>query len=322
MKKLLYILIVAGAFVACDDQEVQLTTSSGNINNLSIIIENDLWKGDVGEAIRTTLAAPVDGLPQEEPLFSMNQIPPKAFSGFVTKNRTYLKVRIADSLGLNIVKDKYARPQTGILVHGPSEEAIANLITERGDQIVAKFKESEIREKQRRIKKSLRPDDTIKKNLGLKIEFPTAYRYAKQEDKFFWLRKDLKNGGMNILLYEVPMNTIDADTNTVLSIIKMRDSIGKAHIPGPIDDSYMITEAAYAPYLFKSQIDGRFAYETKGTWEVKNAFMAGPFLNYAIEDKANNRYVVIEGFTFAPSAPKRDHMFELEAILKSARVGF
>ena len=322
MKKILFLLSAIVFLSSCDDQEVILTTSSGNMNNISIIIENDLWKGDIGDAIRTTLAAPVDGLPQEEPLFNMNQIPPKAFSGFVTKNRTYLKVRIADSIGLDIVKDKYARPQTGILVQGPSEDAIAKLIIERGDQIVAKFKDTEIREKQRRIKKSLKANDVIKKELGVSIDFPTAYRYAKEDDKFFWLRKDLKNGGMNILLYEVPMSAIDVDTNTVMSIIKMRDTIGKVHIPGPIDNSYMITEAAYAPYLYKSQIDGRFAYETKGTWEVKNAFMAGPFLNYAIEDKPNNRYVIIEGFTFAPSAPKRDHMFELEAILKSVKIGF
>ena len=52
-------------------------------------------------------------------------------------------------------------------------------------------------------------------------------------------------------------------------------------------------------------------------WEVKNAFMAGPFMNYFIDDKAHNRWVVVEGFVFAPSVNKRDYMFELEAILKS-----
>jgi len=322
MKNILLVLGLCLAFISCDDQKVQVTTSSGNINNLSVITENDLWKGNVGDAIRTHLGAVVEGLPQEEPLFSMNQIPPKAFSGFVTKNRIYLKIEIADSLGLNIEKNRYAQPQTGIVVKGPNPEAIANLINERGDQIVAKLKESEINEKQRRIRKSLKADEVLKKELGVSLRFPTAYRYAKEGEKFFWLRKDLKNGGMNILLYEVPMSKIDADTNTIANIIKMRDSIGQAQIPGPIEDSYMITEAAYAPYLFKSEIDGHFAYETKGTWEVQNAFMAGPFLNYTIEDKPNNRYIVIEGFTFAPSAPKRDHMFELEAILKSAKIGY
>ena len=323
MKKFVLLLsVLATVFTSCEDEKVILTTSSGNINNLSVIVENDLWKGEVGDAIRTNLAATVEGLPQEEPLFNMNQIPPKAFSGFVTKNRTYLKVEKSDSIALKIVRNQFARPQTGVIAKGPDAASIAKLINERGADIVAVFKQTEIKEKQRRINKSLKADDVIKKKLGVSLKFPTAYRYAKEDDKFFWLRKDLKNGGTNIMIYEIPMQKINADTNVISSIIKMRDSIGQAHIPGPVDGSYMITEAAYAPYLFESEIDGRFAYETKGTWEVKNAFMAGPFLNYTIEDKANNRYIVLEGFTFAPSAPKRDHMFELEAILKSAKIGF
>ena len=53
---------------------------------------------------------------------------------------------------------------------------------------------------------------------------------------------------------------------------------------------------------------------------MKNAFMSGPFINYAIEDKPNNRYVVLEGYVFAPSVEKRDHIFELEAILRSVKI--
>jgi hypothetical protein len=48
--------------------------------------------------------------------------------------------------------------------------------------------------------------------------------------------------------------------------------------------------------------------------------MAGPFLNYIVEDKQHDRLVVVEGFTFAPSEAKRDFMFEAEAILKSLNI--
>jgi len=48
--------------------------------------------------------------------------------------------------------------------------------------------------------------------------------------------------------------------------------------------------------------------------------MSGPFINYAIEDKTNNRWVIIEGFVFAPSVEKRDYMLELEAIIKSIKI--
>lgn len=79
----------------------------------------------------------------------------------------------------------------------------------------------------------------------------------------------------------------------------------------------MITEKAYAPYVFDAEIADRPAIETKGMWEVKNFTMAGPFINYIVEDVPNDRLVVLEGFTFAPSTNKRDYMFELEAVLKT-----
>lgn len=320
MKK---ITLVISLFVlaACNDSkkdQVVLTSSSGNINNLSVIIENEDWNGEIGEVLRRVLAAPVDGLPQEEPLFSINQMPPEAFSGFVRKNRIFLRVEKGKEANVTVAENPYARPQTGILITGQNNEEIINQIEQHSGKIIGMLKESEIREKQRRIGKSLKDDTRLEKELGLSLRFPTAYRYAKNEDGFFWIRKDIQNGSMEILAYEVPRSVIEKDTNIIANIIAMRDSIGEKFIPGPLENTYMITEEAYAPYLYESQIDGKFAWETKGTWEVKNAFMAGPFLNYAVLDKENDRYVILEGFTFAPSARKRDHMQELEAILKSA----
>lgn len=302
------------------ENKVVLTNSSGNINNLSVIIENDLWNGEVGETIRRILAAPVDGLPQEEPLFSINQMPPEAFSGFVRKNRIFLQIQKGKEANVKVAENPYATPQTGIKITGQSDQEIIDLLEKNSEDIISTFKTTEIKEKQRRIKKSLKDDTKLENELGVSLTFPSAYRYAKEEDGFFWIRKDIPNGSLEILVYEVPLSTIQKDTNVIGNIIAMRDSIGKAHIPGPLEGTFMITEEAYAPYLFKSQIDGKFAWETKGTWEVKGAFMAGPFVNYAVLDKENDRFVVLEGFTFKPSASKRDHMQELEAILKSAEI--
>ena len=50
-------------------------------------------------------------------------------------------------------------------------------------------------------------------------------------------------------------------------------------------------------------------------------YMAGPFLSYSVLDKDNNRMIVVEGFTFAPAINKRDYMFELEAILRTFKMG-
>ncbi|PZD79122.1 DUF4837 family protein [Mesonia sp. K7] len=323
MRKVLFLIIIIATFWACEDKKNDkglLPDSSGRINNINIIVSNELWEGEIGEVLRKNLASEVEGLPQQEPLFTINQMPAAAFKDFARNNRTFLKIDKSKQTSFTVVKDTFAKPQTGIFITGQNVSEIVNNINTHKDKIIRNFKAAEIAEQQRRILKSLKKDDQLEENLGVSLKFPTAYRYAKNEKDFFWIRKDIPNGSMEILVYEVPFSVIEKDTNIVGNIIKMRDSIGKKFIPGPNEDSYLATEKAFAPYLFETTIDGKFAYETKGVWDVRNAFMAGPFINYAVKDKANNRYVILEGFVFKPSATKRDNVFELEAILKSAKI--
>ena len=222
--------------------------------------------------------------------------------------------------GMAVVSDEFSRPQKGIVLQGANSQDIIDVIEKKSDTIIDILKQTELTEKQRRIRKSLSDDVALKEKFGIDLKFPSAYRYAKDEDKFSWIRKEIPKGSMEILIYEVPMSSIDNDSSVVANIIKMRDSIGEAMIPGRLENSYMITEKAYAPYLFESTVDGKFAYETRGTWEVQNDFMAGPFVNYAVKDEANNRYLILEGFVFSPSRAKRDNIFELDAILRSAKL--
>lgn len=323
--KVLYIALFSFfiALTSCNEGGTKdkslLPDSVGNINSLQIITPNELWNGIVGEAIRNNFAAPTDGLPQDEPLFSMNQMPPEAFTGFARSNRLFLYVVLSEENKVSIADNEYAKPQTGAIIKATSEEKLVELINGNSAQIIEALHKSEIKERQRRTAVSLMKIDSLKKAMGVSMQIPSAYRIAKATDSFFWLRKDLKDGTTNILVYEAPLNMIRNDSTAVSDIIKIRDSIGSKLLPVEDDDQF-ITEDAYAPYLFQTTIDGKFAYETKGTWEVKNALMGGPFINYAIRDEKNNRYLILEGFTYAPAVSKRDLQFELESILNSAKI--
>ena len=320
-----FYLAFLGAFLlfSCTDsnkgERAYVPESLGNINSLQIVIENNLWNEDVGEEIRALLAAPADGLPQDEPMYSMSQQPPSTFSGFARKYRLFLHTVIADKDTMYIRKDPFARPQIGVFITATTSEGLVASLRENQQRILDVFRHSEIKEKQKRIKLSLKKLDSLPERLGVSLELPSAYRTAASSDDFYWMRKNLKSGSTNIIIYEVPLNTIDNDSNVIGDIIRMRDSIGGSYLPVE-DNGRFITTEDYAPYLFSSEIDGKFAYETRGIWEVKDQFMAGPFLNYAVKDEANNRYLILEGFSYAPAVAKRDLQFELEAILKSAKI--
>ena len=134
---------------------------------------------------------------------------------------------------------------------------------------------------------------------------------------FIWMKKEITSGNLSIIAYELPFSSIKDNFNAVNRIIKVRDSIGFKYIHGSVPKTRMITEQAYAPFLDRIFVYGKFTFETKGNWELTHDFMGGPFLNYAIIDKENNRILILEGFCYAPSKQKRDLMFELEAIIKS-----
>ncbi|WP_223032338.1 DUF4837 family protein [Hanstruepera marina] len=296
-----------------------LSESSGKINDLAVVVDNDLWEGAVGEGIRDVLAAPVYGLPQDEPLFHLSQMPPSVFTGFAKRGRIVLKIEKGDEADVKIAKDVFARPQKVVVVSGTTDYEIVDQLKENANRIVSALKSEEIKERQRRTKISLHKNNSIKENLGISIEFPSAYRIAKEDDDFYWIRKDITTGTTNLMVYEMPYGSITENDSLVNQIIRMRDSIGQVHIPGPLDGSFMITENKYAPFISKTTIDDKPAFETRGLWDVKNAFMSGPFVNYIIDDQPNNRLLVVEGFAFAPSVEKRDYMFELESIIKSIK---
>lgn len=323
MKSKIWLLAILFLFTACKDKSARyLPQSNGNINTISVVITDELWESSVGEAIRTIFAMPVEGLPQQEPLFDLKQIPPEVFSGFAQSSRLILWAGIYSEKTFRLDKNRYASPQRmGVLTASNKEELITN-IQRNATQLIKEFKQVEIREKQRRITKSLKTNYGSEHKLSIDLKMPSVYTTFKEAPGIVWYQKEIQKGSLNILAYELPENRIDFQTNPLTQIISLRDSVGKLFVPGRSEGSYVITEAAYEPYLYRSNVSGFQSLETRGTWEVKSDFMAGPFLNYIINDTINNRQIVLEGFVFAPSVAKRDYIFEVDAILQSLQISF
>jgi len=333
MRYFLLSVVSLTLLMSCGDKKANqkyLPDASGAMNNVSVVTENDLWDGPIGEAIRQVLAKPIYGLPQDEPTFTISQIPPAVFSDFVTKNRTILKIETNKEAGIKILDDVYAKPQKVIVISGKSKNAIIDILEANEAKIIETFRNAELAERQRQMAKSPHTYTFIKEKLGLTIQFSSIYEVAKETNNFFWFRKDITTGHSHIMIYELPFDAIKKNDSTVTQIIKIRDSIGKQYFKGRLDgtvnadgktvESYMVTESAYTPFYGETILDNKPALETKGLWELTNDFMGGSFINYTIEDKVNKRWIGIEGFIFAPSVEKRNYMLELESIIKSLKI--
>ena len=314
--------IIFTILFSCDGSQDEVTKrtesilldSSGNLNEISTVLSDELWDGAVGKTLKESFSKPIYGLPQREPLFKLRHIPSHVFSGFVTKNRTIIKVKKAPKTETVISYNTYAKPQLVVEFNGPTDEQIIKQIYKDRDSIIALITKNEIKEKQRRIKKSLYKDSEIKKNFNIRLQYPSAYRVAKTTNDFVWLRKDIKLGDLNVMVYKVSKK----DNFSTQSYVKIRDSISKLHIQGPVENTYMSVDNGYLIGSLKGVLNSGTNYkEFRGMWEVKNQFMAGPFIGYQFDDVKNNRQIYVDGFVYAPSANKRSYIFELESIIKS-----
>nr|WP_298923440.1 DUF4837 family protein [uncultured Allomuricauda sp.] len=324
MKKFitLSITILFLVMLSCKDSGPKqrfLPPSTGGINSLMVVMDTELWQGGIGDKIREQFAAPVLGLPQGEPKFSITQIPPQVFKGAITYSRSVLFVQ-QDTLSLAHIKsDVYAKPQKVAVIKGETYNDLAGNVDSLAGMAIASFKKVEIAEAQKRFTRSLNKEKAFEEELGISLNVPSLYKVGKREKNFVWMDIQIPKGTMNIVAYSMPWDSFANDSTFVNDIIKMRDSIGKKYVPGPYENTFMITEKAFSPYVFPAQIGGKKAAEARGIWEINGYPMAGPFLTFIINDKENNRKLVLEGFTFAPSAEKRDYMFELEAILRTVK---
>ena len=312
MKRIAIILFFLIITLSCsDNQQKLLPASSGNINNVSVVSSDEIWDGAVGDVIRENFGRPIYGLPQIEPVFSLSHIPSKVFSGFATKSRTILKIDISENEGVFNFKNTYASPQRIIQITANSADKIIEIINENLNSIYSTMYLNEIREKQRRISKNLNKTEVIKNNTGVSLKFPSAYRVAKADTNFVWIRRDIETGSVNLFIHR--------QTNqTEQSIIEKRDSISKIYIPGPVENTHMSTDLIYTPNSQEINVGGKQVFETRGLWEIESQFMAGPFLNFQIK-LGDDDFIMIDGFVYSPGSTKREYIFELEAIMRSLK---
>ena len=321
MKKTACLFVLALALLSCKEKEFSLHESVGEINQITVIIEDNLWNGEVGDSIRKKLTTTVKGLPQEEPLFNLVQHTDRNGDDHFCQNRNILIIEKSIDNVFQVRSDDFAINQNVIYLSGKTIPDILNLFENKSDSIIQTIKKFEITETQKR--NALTPLDTqnIHNKFNIELTISSDFELVAEDEKFIWLKKENQNGSSSLLLYEVPYFEYDSQVENLNRVIKVRDSIGTCFIQSQEDkkEGVMMTEKAYAPYFETTFVADKKAFKTNGTWELKGVFMSGPFINYAILDKKHNRVMVLEGFAYAPSSSKRNTMHELEAIIKSVK---
>lgn len=321
MNKTLFLFLTLLTAVSCINKDTSVTHDwQDEISTISIIIDDQLWNGEVGDSIRNKFASPVLGLQEEEPLFTLNQFPDKLLEGFMTNNRNIIIVKKQEKSQFYIKENEFVKPQNVVHITGKTIQEIVDTLQNHTSQIVNVIRQTEIANIQKHLLLTKIDTKILEDKFKIDISIPGRFKPVLKGNKFVWYKKEITSGNLSLLVYQLPYNRLKDTTNIVKSIIKIRDSIGSRYIHGSKNKAKMVTETAFYPYFEKTKINENTAYQSRGTWELDTDFMFGPFINYAIVDTKNKRILVIEGFCYAPSKEKRNLMLELEAIIKTVKI--
>jgi len=324
-----------------------LSGAIGKTNEIIVVADKAMWEGPVGDTLRYYFGSAYLILPQPEPLFDLRHFTINDLKDDPNRRqlRTYLvlgnlssetspstKMLMSDIGGEKVNRaktdkkfhtvighNKWAMGQMFTYIFGNSEDDLMNNIRESFPTIskrVQEFDEIQVDSWAYFKGRNSAVEKDIKKQLGVNIKIPEEYFTAISEENTFWLRKETNDLSSNIFVHKLPYTSKDQFTKKGMRSI--RDSLGKKYVTTEVEKTYMKTNDIDLPMFMQTmEVNGHYAVEARGIWNVEGDFMGGPFIGYLIHNQDTNELVYVEGFVHAPTTTKRKFMQALEHMLKT-----
>lgn len=335
MKNLLLNLLIIFLLSCNESGKNYLPNSIGKIDEVLVLMNENNWNGEPGEAFKEKFAAAYLVLPQAEPIFSLRPKIYKQFNRLMQKYRNIIIVSTLDeedeiaelmknTLGKENVekvkqgsttffsakKNVWAEPQTVILIFAPDKNELISRIKNRGEEIVNLLHSSEekiVHEKLFAYGKNDAVMKLLNEKFNINFPIPSDYQLAVDSDNFIWLRKETDDLSSNIMIFVQPYS----DSLQIQNCWNWRDAIGKKFISTQTANSFMMTDTMIPFFQKRNSLQ---VVETRGLWRMANDFMGGPFINYCILDEKNKRVIMLDGFVYAPKLKKREQIRKLEVL--------
>lgn len=294
---------------------------TGKAGELVVVISPDAWDNGPGDQLKEVLMQPQYGLPQDEPILDVINIPKEAFAEIFKTSRNIIITNIGSSVskpGVTYQRDVYAYTQALVTINAKSQKEFVTIFKQNSDKIVGFLLKSE--RDRLLLNYSKYHDAGVKKKIedrfGVRMNIPPGFRVDEDREDFMWIRYNPPEVSQGLLIYSYPY--VNDSTFTSNYQIAKRNIFLKNNVPGPTEGSYMTTEGQL-PLMFNVfQKDGNYAAELRGLWKVENDFMGGPFVSISMLDLLNNRVVVAEGYVYGPNTDKRNYLRQVEAMIYSA----
>lgn len=310
--------------VSCGNNEKGLQKNvTGKAGDLVVVASENTWNGKPGELIRGTLAQEHVALPQDEPIFDVIHVPNEGFKNIFKSTRNILQARVnpnVDSSGITFKDDVWAYPQATVTISAQNAEQFAEIFNKNRNKILSYYLQAEQERLRMGYNKYYEKGifNVLKEDFNITMKVPPGFVVADQKKDFIWLKYETPEISQGVIIYTFPYVSDSAFTKNYL--LKVRDSILRANIPGPAEGSYMATERRIDQVQNITQLNGNYASEMRGLWRVINDFMGGPYISLAVLDEERQRVVVAYGYVYAPSKDKRNFLRQVQAMIYSLNI--
>lgn len=279
---------------------------------LLVVANKDWLKTEAGQKLVEIVEAPISGLPQREGNFRVTYVNPEAFKGVFQFYANILVVKVDmkhEESRMTLEKDLYARPQVVEGLYAPTDWAFVRLLEAHKKDILRHFNENEFARERKFLEKNYNGAvmAQVKKQFGVSINVPQDVDDMKIGENFLWASASKKDFQQNVCIYTLPWSNN-------LSFEDVRDSVMKVNIPGDREDQWMETDRRT---VMIDDITRTDLLVVRGLWDMRNDAMGGPFVSYCYVDTIRSRFLIVEGFVFAPDKKKRPIIRQLEAALQT-----
>ncbi len=352
--RILLLLSIAAIAVSCGtggDRAANLPKAAGAPGDIYLFMDSAQWKGQVGIAVDSIFNQEMIGLPREEGIFRMSWVDPRKMNFVLKQRRNLIFVVTLDQTGpgaqivknlftqeqineiesdtskfIETYKNVYAKDQQVMFLFAKTQNDLLKKLDKNGQKLIDFFNKVE----KDRLNATLFNAGTVggvtqwvKENFHANITIPYGYKLVQNEPDFIWVRQINVDDDKDIFIARTDYTSVDQFKTE--NLIRFRNDIARKYLFEDPErpDTYLITETEipYKAVTTKEvNFNGEYAVEIRGLWRTNNFSMGGPFLAYALTDKATGKFFYIEAFVYGPSKDQREMMRQMEVVLSTFKL--
>ena len=312
-------LLVVGCRV---ESSPETRSTAGKDYQVVVLCDNDIWEGDVADAVCELLEEDIPGLVRPQGYFDIvKQVPSNEATEFDKKYGIVLSVKISPSNeapSYKVATNTYAQPQIIITIEAPTPTQAVEFIKANTEELrevmIASEREEYLKGAKRKPAKQLMEDFT--QATGYTMLIPANFSKANPADETLtWYIRDYKNKAQYIFTFNTEYNAEAGVQSVSADIVNAINAKFNTIASKDVNGSRMQINTYRDIVADIVEVNNHKLLELRGCWEVSTDYMGGSFTAYTIFDPATSTATVIVFALYAPEDSQRNLMHQLEDLI-------